>query len=169
MHYYVLSLTIWQMCDWQCTIPVCFYNYYFVFISQEFFIPLYFIVILALIRLSIPDSTEDPILVPHGEAQLMDSLGAIVYNNTVHIIPSTHEVCMQKLKLSVDQSITLIPFHLQGMATCKNTLHSSLSPKSSLPSLRFRPVCPLPLCQILIYFVQPSKNTELSIYLLHLN
>ena len=53
--------------------------------------PLYFIMILALIRLAIKDTTFDEILVPHGNAPLTRSRTSLD-NETLHIAPNTPQV-----------------------------------------------------------------------------
>ncbi|XP_069935833.1 cholesterol transporter ABCA5 isoform X2 [Cherax quadricarinatus] len=54
--------------------------------------PLYFILILAIIRMAIKDKKYDPITEPHGSALLMKSLPYLLQGYPLHIAPNTTEV-----------------------------------------------------------------------------
>ncbi|XP_071532999.1 cholesterol transporter ABCA5-like [Panulirus ornatus] len=54
----------------------------------ELFMPLYWIVILSIVRLIVPDSKDGPILKPHGSAPLMSSLNI----QDLHVVPNNTEV-----------------------------------------------------------------------------
>nr|XP_053637043.1 uncharacterized protein LOC128692080 [Cherax quadricarinatus] len=60
---------------------------------SEFLMPLYFILILAIIRMAIKDKKYDPITEPHGSALLMKSLPYLLQGYPLHIAPNTTEVC----------------------------------------------------------------------------
>lgn len=58
---------------------------------SEFLMPLYFILILAIIRMAIKDKHYGPILEPHGNASLMSSLSAFE-GKILHVAPNTTAV-----------------------------------------------------------------------------
>lgn len=57
----------------------------------EFVMPLYFIFVLALFRLFIPDTTFEKILTPHGEATINSSIFRL-NNHALHVTPNNTEV-----------------------------------------------------------------------------
>lgn len=57
----------------------------------ELLMPLYWILILAIIRISIGDTVLDPVNTPHGQASLMNST-LYLSDETIHVAPNTKEV-----------------------------------------------------------------------------
>ncbi|KAG0725814.1 ATP-binding cassette sub-family A member 5 [Chionoecetes opilio] len=57
----------------------------------ELLMPLYWIAILAIIRVNIHETVLDPVETPHGEASLMQSL-VFLTNQTIHVAPDNVEV-----------------------------------------------------------------------------
>lgn len=54
--------------------------------------PLYWITILAIIRVTTPDTKYGPILKPHGTAPLMERVYTSLNNQTLHVVPHNEEV-----------------------------------------------------------------------------
>ena len=52
--------------------------------------PLYWIMILAIIRLTVPDNVLDPVDTPHGQASLMESF--FLMGEKLHVAPNTTQV-----------------------------------------------------------------------------
>lgn len=52
--------------------------------------PLYWIMILAIIRITIGDTVLDPVNTPHGQAALMNST-LYLRDETIHVAPNTKE------------------------------------------------------------------------------
>lgn len=53
--------------------------------------PLYWIIILAIIRITIGDTVLEPVNSPHGQAALMNST-LYLRGQTIHVAPNTKEV-----------------------------------------------------------------------------